>query len=135
MKSAEARLLRASSSLPGKLQPTSPLPSQSKGSDVVVVVSDEPVQGNRRHAHDRLAHVRPFVILQLQPFRGRSTSSSRPSGGPTVNTSGIGCAACSSSSDRPAREESSHRTLRTRAKDLGSLPAPRRYDSRQSSPR
>src|SRR5919197_5431125 len=30
MKSAEARLLRASSSLPGKLQPTSPLPSQSK---------------------------------------------------------------------------------------------------------
>jgi hypothetical protein len=30
MKSAEARLLRASASLPGKLQPTSPLPSQSK---------------------------------------------------------------------------------------------------------
>ena len=30
MKSAEARLLRASSLLPGKLQPTSPLPSQSK---------------------------------------------------------------------------------------------------------
>jgi hypothetical protein len=30
MKSAEARLLRTSSSLPGKLQLTSPLPSQSK---------------------------------------------------------------------------------------------------------
>jgi hypothetical protein len=57
MKSAEARVLRASSSLPGKVQATSPLPSQSKSGPTSSLSSAmNPVEGNRRHAHDRLAH-------------------------------------------------------------------------------
>jgi hypothetical protein len=45
MKSAEARVLRASSGLPGKLQLTSPPQPVEQRSHLVVVVGDEPVQG------------------------------------------------------------------------------------------
>jgi hypothetical protein len=80
MKSAEAFVLRASPSLPGEApadvavaQPVEQRPN------AVVVVGDEPVQRNRRHAHDCFAHhpvlssspisagLRPFDVTLLPP--------------------------------------------------------------------
>jgi hypothetical protein len=56
-------VLRASSGLPGKLQPTSPLPSQSNSAPTSSLSSAmKPVQGNRSCAHDRRAHIRPLVV-------------------------------------------------------------------------
>jgi len=64
-----ARFVGAAGQAPADLAAAQPVEQRSH---LVVVVGDEPVQGNRSRAHDRRAHSRPLVVedsASLQMYR------------------------------------------------------------------